>query len=298
VKRAQRVRVGALILVVLVAWTATAVWSATYGNPQLLVETEWLAGRLNDPGIRIIDMRSQREAYASGHIPGAVYLGVNETRLALKEPGFSMPPTYDIEEMLGRLGITPETVVVAYDDLGGLNAARLFFTLDYVGHGRVALLNGGVTKWVAEGRPLSKDVPRLTETAYRVRAHTERVAPAGWILHNLGRHDVALVDARTPKEFSGEDVRAKRGGRIPGAVNIEWTENLTPKKTFKSAEELRAMYENAGVTEDKTVVAYCQTMHRGALAYFTLRLLGYPDVRGYDRSWSEWGNDERLPIEP
>jgi thiosulfate/3-mercaptopyruvate sulfurtransferase len=106
-----------------------------------------------------------------------------------------------------------------------------------------------------------------------------------------------LVDARSPKEFRGEDVRAKRGGHIPGAVNIEWTQHLADEKTFKPADELLALYEKVGVTKDKTVVAYCQTMHRGALNYFTLRFLGYPDVRGYDRSWSEWGNDVSLPVE-
>lgn len=289
--------ISTLAIVMLLAWVPGPAWTAGYDNPQFLVETDWLARHLGDPDLRIIDMRNQQGEYAAGHIPGASYVAVNHTRLALKDPGFILPPDYEIEEMLGQLGVTPETMVVMYDEVGGLNASRLFFTLDYIGHKKMALLNGGLTKWVAEGRPLSKEVPPVNAAMYRVRTDTWRVASSRWILANLGKPYLSLVDARSPKEFSGEDVRAKRGGRIPGAVNIEWTQNLTGDKTFKPANDLRALYEKAGVTREKVVVAYCQTMHRGALGYFALRLLGYPDVRGYDRSWSEWGNDERLPIE-
>lgn len=272
-------------------------WAAAYGNPRVLVDTQWLAQHLKDPDLRVIDMRNSPDEYAAGHIPGAVYLSVNQVRLALKDSGFAMSPDYDIEERLGQLGITKETMVIAYDDQGGLNASRLFFTLEYVGHKKAALLNGGITKWVAEARPLSKTALPVGKRAYRVQPETHRVATARWIVSNLGRPNVALADARSAAEFRGEDLRAKRGGHIPGAVNIEWTQNLAADKTFRPAEELSALYERAGVTKDKTVIAYCQTMHRGAMTYFVLRLLGYPDVRGYDRSWSEWGNDPALPIE-
>jgi thiosulfate/3-mercaptopyruvate sulfurtransferase len=295
----RRIAITLLALAVLVAMTCGSGLAAQYqyGNPQFLVETDWLARHLSDRNLRIVDMRNNPEEYAFGHIPGAVYLAMSQTRMALKDPGFTLPPDYEIEETLGQLGITAETLVVVYDDLGGLNASRLFFTLDYVGHEKMALLDGGFTEWIAEGRGLSKEVPRTARAAYVARTQTRRVASARWIVASLGKPDVRLVDARSPKEFRGEDVRAKRGGHIPGAVSIEWTENLTDEKTFKPADDLAALYERAGVTKDKTVVAYCQTMHRGALSYFTLRLLGYPNVRGYDRSWSEWGNDTRLPIE-
>src|SRR5574337_1277173 len=274
-------------------------WSAAsgYGNPQLLVDTHWLVQHLNDRALRIIDMRNSPEDYAAGHIPGAIYLPVNQVRLALKESGFVLPPDYEIEERLGQLGITQETMVVVYDDQGGLNASRLFFTLEYAGHKKVALLNGGITKWLAEERALSKTPSHVTKTVYQVHTETQRVAPARWIAAHLGTPNLALVDARSAAEFRGEDLRAKRGGHIPGAVNIEWTQNLAADKTFKPADELLTLYERAGVTKDKTVVTYCQTMHRGALAYFALRLLGYADVRGYDRSWSEWGNDPVLPVQ-
>lgn len=292
-----RLVMAALAAMMLLATTQGLAWAAGYGNPQLLVDTPWLAGHLNDPDLRIIDMRNNPEEYAAGHIPGAVHLPINQIRLALKESGFALPPDYEIEERLGQLGVTKETMIIIYDDQGGLNASRLFFTLEYAGHKKVALLNGGITKWVAEGRALSKTPAQVSRTVYQVQAETRRVAPAAWIAANLGKPNLALVDARSRAEYRGEDLRARRGGHIPGAVNIEWTQNLAGDKTFKSADELSALYERAGVTKDKTVVSYCQTMHRGAIAYFTLRLLGYTDVRGYDRSWNEWGNDSLLPIE-
>jgi thiosulfate/3-mercaptopyruvate sulfurtransferase len=288
---------AAVAAVTLLATIPRLALAANYGNPQLLVETRWLAMHLDDRDLRIIDMRNSPEEYAAGHIPGAIHLPVNQVRLALKESGFALPPDYEIEERLGQLGLTKETMVVAYDDQGGLNASRLFFTLEYAGHKKVALLNGGVTKWIAEARALSKTAPQVSKTVYQVHAETQRVAPAAWIAANLGKPNLALVDARSAAEFRGEDLRTKRGGHIPGAVNMEWMQNLAGDKTFKPADELLALYERVGVMKDRTIVTYCQTMHRGAVTYFALRLLGYPDVRGYDRSWSEWGNDPTLPTQ-
>ncbi len=293
----KRMVMAAVAVMTLLAATPGLTLAIGYGNPQFLVDTNWLALHINDRDLRIIDVRNSQEEYAAGHIPGAIHFTVNQARLALKESGFALPPDYEIEERLGQLGITKETMVVAYDDQGGFNASRLFFTLEYAGHKKVALLNGGITKWTAEERALSKTLPQVSKTVYQVHTETQRVAPAGWIVANLGKPNLALVDARSPAEFRGEDLRAKRGGHIPGAVNIEWTQNLTGDKTFKPADELMALYSQAGVTKDKTIVSYCQTMHRGAVTYFTLRLLGYPDVRGYDRSWSEWGNDLTLPAQ-
>jgi thiosulfate/3-mercaptopyruvate sulfurtransferase len=156
-----------------------------------------------------------------------------------------------------------------------------------------------IAAWRRAGYPLSQEIPRLDRREYRPAIDSERVASAEWVRDRLKDVSVRLVDARAPAEYEGKDRRAKRGGHIPGAVNIEWKENLKPDGTFKSLDELRAMNVARGVTPDKTVVTYCQTHHRAVHDYFVLRLLGYPRVVGYDRSWVEWGNrDDDVPVEP
>lgn len=289
----KRIRVGAL----LAALCLVAALPAVAAEPGLLVDAAWLGAHLKDANLRIVDMATEPEAYQKAHIPGAVYLNVNDSRIGVPAGGFRLSTPDEAARILGGLGIGPDTRVVIYDDSGGLNASRLFFTLDVFGHGKVSLLDGGVQAWQRAKRPVTTEIPTVARTDYRPAPRAELVASAEWVRDRLGDPTVALVDARTPAEYAGKDVRAKRGGHIPGAVNIEWRQNVRPDWTFKPLDELRAMYVARAVTPDKTVVTYCQTHHRAAHTYFVLRLLGYGRLVGYDRSWIEWGNRDELPIE-
>jgi thiosulfate/3-mercaptopyruvate sulfurtransferase len=269
-----------------------------YAHPELLVTPRELAEIVDDPaGSRplILDLR-QPEAYTAGHVPGAVHLDLWGVSLIDTDPAPLNAFMWMIEHVLAVHGVDRETPVIVYDEQSGIRAARAFWFLEYFGHPFVRLLDGGFAAWTREGLPVTRDAsppPKSEWTGTR-----EAAALATWrdVRAAIDRPDAVLLDTRTDGEYCGTTVRAKRGGAIPGAVHLEWTQNLTPAGDFKPAAELRAMYVALGVTPDREVITYCQGGYRAAHSYLALRLLGYPRVRAYIGSWKEWGDREDLPI--
>jgi thiosulfate/3-mercaptopyruvate sulfurtransferase len=269
-----------------------------YANPQLLIETEELAPRLGEAGLRIVDTRSKEE-YAKGHIPGALNLRWQALDdLEANKQGLPIAAS-KAEELFSGLGIGGDTSVVAYDGpKNPFGAARLFYVLEFFGHSKVRVLNGGFAKWGQEGRSVSTEAPKPAKGVFVARPRPELLATAEQVRARLGEPTVCLLDARSDAEYSGKDVRASRGGRIPGAVNVDYLRTIRPDDhTLRSAEELRRIFEAAGATPDRETITYCHTGGRAAHDYFVLRLLGYQRLKNYDGSWAEWGDSDALPVE-
>jgi len=269
-----------------------------YFNPQKLVETGWLKENLTRSHLRIIDFGRSIEDYKMGHIASALFVdrGLITTKIG-EVPGM-LAYVEKVVDVLENAGISNDSTVVIYDGFGGLWASRLFWALEYLGHEDVRLLNGGWNKWMNEGGKVSKEVAVAKKGSFVPQVHPERLATKDWVLENLKNTQVKILDVRSPLEYRGENVRSDRGGHIPDAVNINWIKNLTDDddKVFLPSNELRTLYEEAGIMADKEIVTHCQTGIRAAHSYFTLRLLGYTKVRLYDGSWAEWGNDPETPI--
>ena len=266
----------------------------------LLVETDWLADHLEDDNLRIVDVRSP-DKYQEDHLPGAINLTTGALDHMVNEFVRDARPAGEVAEVVGAAGIGDDHHVVIYGDNRALSAARLFWVLDYYGHPRLSILNGGYPKWTAENRAVTRQVPRFEAATFSAAPDPTKVADKDYILANMDGDSVALCDARTPAEYTGEDVRrgAGRGGRVPGAINVDWVLNVTSGEvpTIKALADLKQLYETAGITPDKEVITYCQSAVRGAHSYFVLKLLGYPRVRNYDGSWQDWSNNQSLPIE-
>jgi thiosulfate/3-mercaptopyruvate sulfurtransferase len=268
---------------------------ATYAQPDLLVDTEWLAAHLNDPNLRIVDMRTR--GYEVGHIPNAVYLANDDIRDRQRAPTF-VPATATFEQVMSRLGISNATRVIAYDDRGGIYAARLWWILNLHGHTNVALLNGGWVKWTRESRTTSTERPTVPAATFTARVDPRWVATAQDVVAGIDKAGVKIVDARTQAEIEGRDLRGiRRGGAIPSSIPVYWEDALDPDlKTFKTAEELEKLYASKGITRDDDIITYCQVGMRASHDLFVLRLLGYSKLRNYYGSWEEWGNRDDLPI--
>jgi len=266
-----------------------------YAHPEQLVDTDWLAAHRSDRGVRIVDMRSRN--YADGHVPGAVYLAPEAIRDASNPPTF-LPTPAAFEAMMARLGISNTTRVVVYDERGGIYAARLWWILNYHGHSNVALLNGGWTKWSAEQRPVNADVPAVAAGTFSARIQPRWVATATDVVSAITDPAVQILDARTQSEIDGNPQRnIKRGGFVPSSVPVYWEDLLNRElRTFKSADELKQLYESRGILPSQEVIAYCLVGMRASVDLFALHLIGHDKLRNYYGSWEEWGNRDDLPI--
>lgn len=264
----------------------------------LIIEPNELEAELGDKNLLLVDL-SQAQTYVQYHLPGAIYLEyawivhIEQPRMGL------LPDVAQLSNVLSALGLTKETHVVAYDDEGGGRACRFLWTLDVVGHKNFSLLNGGLHAWANEGHQVTSEIYYPQKAEYQANINQGPIADRQYILDHLHNDKIAILDTRSPQEYAGIKVFAQRGGHIPGAINIEWTEAMDKNRNMrlKPENELRELLETHGITQDKEIITHCQTHHRSAHTYILLKSLGYKNVKGYPGSWSDWGNDASTPIE-
>jgi len=278
---------------------------AGFAHPNYLVETDWVAEHLKDPQVRMVESDEDLLLYETGHIPGAVKVDWFTTLQHPLRRDFLSESEF--ETLCSQLGIGNDTTVVFYGDKSNWFACYALWLFRYYGHEKLKIMNGGRLKWTQEKRPLTKEKPTYPPTSYRAKNPDFSIRAFRDDVFDQIKERKPLVDVRSPKEYTGELLHmenypqegASRGGHIPGAVNIPWGQAVYDvDSTFKSAEELRQLYASQGITPDQEIVAYCRIGERSSHTWFVLTyLLGYPNVKNYDGSWTEWGNLVNAPIE-
>ena len=276
----------------------------SYAHPEFVVETDWVLSHLNDPGVRLVESNEDALLYETGHIPGAVKVDWFTTLQQPVRRDFLSQEAF--EQLCSNYGIDNDTTVVFYGDKSNWFAIYAFWLFEYYGHQKRKVMNGGRLKWIAENRILTSEIPHYPKTTYHAKQPDKSIrAFREDVLSQLDKN-YPLVDVRSPKEYSGELLHmpgypqegAQRGGHIPGAMNIPWALAVTDDGTFRPTTELQELYGSRGITPDKEIIAYCRIGERSSHTWFVLKyLLGYPNVRNYDGSWTEWGNLVGVPIE-
>jgi thiosulfate/3-mercaptopyruvate sulfurtransferase len=275
-----------------------------YAHPEVLVSTSWVNDHRGDASVKVVEVDVTAASYYEGHIPGA--LGWDWSKQLCDTLLRDILSKEAFEALMSSYGISPDDTVVLYGDNNNWFAAWALWQMKIYGHRDVRLMNGGRVKWVAEGRELTLDIPKPTRTDYRVTKSDmslRSLLPDVQTASSKGATN--LVDVRSPAEFSGELLAppglpetCQRGGHIPGAASIPWGEACNADGTFKSFDDLKALYQGRGVTPSRPTIAYCRIGERSSHSWFVLKyLLGYPDVTNYDGSWTEWGNLVLAPIE-
>lgn len=263
----------------------------------LLIEPAELACRLDASDLILIDLSSAAR-YAEGHISGARWVDSKRTQLGQPPAPGLLPAVEQLENLFAELGHHPDAVYVVYDDEGGGWAGRFIWLLDVIGHPRYHFLNGGLQAWLADGLPVTQNIPApATTQTLQLTLHEAPSASREYLQSRLGASDLAVWDARSPAEFSGEKVLAARGGHIPGAINFEWTAGMDRERGLRIRRDMAQVLQGLGITPDKEIITHCQTHRRSGFTYVVAKALGYPRVKAYAGSWSEWGNLADTPIE-
>ncbi len=268
-----------------------------YAHPEPLVTTAWVAAHSGDPNVRVLDLR--RSGFETGHLPNALWLDPESIRDPKNPPTYMLSPAA-FGQAIGRLGISGRTRVIAYDDRGGLLAARLWWMMNAYGHPNVSLIDGGLVQWTAERRPLTTTITAVPAAVFQPKLQRQWLATADDVTSAIGKPGRRIVDARTVAEMDGTDTRLRaRGGTIPSAIPVYWEDLLDPaRKTFKPANELRKLFEQRGIRPSDEVIAYCWVGHRSAMDLFALHLIGHKRLRNYLGSWEEWSQRPNLPTAP
>lgn len=262
----------------------------------LITEPSELASELDNDQLIILDLRDP-SSYAKAHIPNAISFSLSEVVSSHPPVGGMLPSNEKMSLALSRIAFDNNMHILAVDDNGGPQAARLIWTLEAFGINRASFLNGGMTAWLSEIGAVDDTAESPKPSDYQASLIGDNHADRAYILEQLGSTDIQLLDARTQGEYSGDDLRSERGGHIPGAIHFEWSQIKGPDMKFKALSEIQSLLDTAGFDKNKSIIAYCQTHMRSSVICLALNALGYSKVKGYPGAWSDWGNQSDTPVE-